>query len=128
MLRRNRISILTGLKVSSKWHVNVYFTYQNIMQRGTSRKWLLKVLKCKDEMYQPIETNKQMQKNGVICLVIMFNPEVMVIIMSKLVNSLYFLLITAKTSDSLSKIFKCIKKISFSSFRKCYELLVLSYH
>ena len=36
------------------------------------------------------------EKNGVICLVIMFTPRVMVIKMSKMANFLYFLLMTAK--------------------------------
>ena len=35
-------------------------------------------------------------KNGVICLVIMFTPRVMVIKMSKMAHSLYFLLMAAK--------------------------------
>ena len=34
------------------------------------------------------------EKNGVICLVIMFNPKVMVIKMSKEAHFLYFLLMT----------------------------------
>ena len=63
----------------------------------------MKVLKCKDEMYQPIETNKQMQKNGVICLAIMFNPEVMVITMSKLATFLYFPLIIAKNGSQFEQ-------------------------
>ena len=36
------------------------------------------------------------EKNGVICLVIMFTPGVMVIRMSKMAHFLYFLLTTAK--------------------------------
>ena len=127
MLRRNRISILTGLKVSSLACKRAFYIPEHNAKR------YLKELSFEGlEMQRwnvPTDRNQQANtKSGVICLVIMFNPEAMVIIMSKLVNSLYFLLITAKTSDSLSKIFKCIKKISFSSFRKCYELFVLSYH
>ena len=36
------------------------------------------------------------EKNGVICLVVMFTPRVMVIEMSKMAHFLYFLLITEK--------------------------------
>ena len=36
------------------------------------------------------------EKNGIICLVIMFTPRVMVFKMSEITNFLYFLLITAK--------------------------------
>ena len=49
-----------------------------------------------------VPTNRDQQANAkkwVICLVIMFNPEVMVIIMSKLVTFLYFLLLTAKNES-----------------------------
>ena len=42
-------------------------------------------------------------KNGVICLDTMFNPEIMVIIMSKLANFLYFLLITAKNESQFEQ-------------------------
>ena len=57
------------------------------------------------------------EKNDVICLVFVFIPGVMVIKMSRMTHFLYFLLIT---SHSLSKIFNCIWKILFSSFRKSY--------
>ena len=36
------------------------------------------------------------EKNGAICLVVMFTPRVMVIKMSKMTHLFYFLLITAK--------------------------------
>ena len=42
------------------------------------------------------------EKNGIICLVIMFAPRCMVIKMSKMAHFLYFL---PKISRSLSKIF-----------------------
>ena len=53
-----------------------------------------------------VPTNRDQQanaKNGVICLDIMFNPEVMVIIMPKLANFLYFLLITAKNESQFEQ-------------------------
>ena len=36
------------------------------------------------------------EKNGVICLIIMFTPRVITFKMSEIANFLYFLLITAK--------------------------------
>ena len=42
------------------------------------------------------EAQRVDEKNGVICLVVMFTPRVMVITMSKITHFLYFLLITAK--------------------------------
>ena len=48
------------------------------------------------------------KKNWVICLLIMFTPEVMVMTMSNMVHLLYFLLITAKRSHSYGKIFRYI--------------------
>ena len=39
------------------------------------------------------------EKNGVICLVIMFTPGVMVIKMSKMAHFLYFLLMPAKNQS-----------------------------
>ena len=37
------------------------------------------------------------EKNGILCLFIMFTPRVMLIKMSKIYHLLYFLLMTAKT-------------------------------
>ena len=43
------------------------------------------------------------EKNGVICLVIMFTSKVIVIKMSKMADFLYFLLMAAKNSQNLGK-------------------------
>ena len=51
-------------------------------------------------------------KNGVICLAIMFTPQVMVFKMLKMTHFLYLLLMPAKNQKTLS-----------NSLRKCYELL-----
>ena len=61
------------------------------------------------------------EKNGVICLVIMFTPRVMVFEMSKTAHCLYFLLIKPKISHSLGKIFKWTWKILLGSCRKWYD-------
>ena len=44
-------------------------------------------------------TQRLGEKNGVICLVIMLTPRVMVIEMSKMAHSLYFLLMAAKNQS-----------------------------
>ena len=62
-------------------------------------------------------------KNGVICLVIMFTPWVMVIKISKTAHFIYFFWCQQKISHSLDKIFTYIWKILFISPRKCYLLL-----
>ena len=50
----------------------------------------------------------------------MFTARVIVIKTSEMDG--YFLLDTAKISSNLGKIFKCICKILFGPFRKCYGL------
>ena len=50
------------------------------MQRSN---WILKVLKCKNKIYQPIELEEQMKKIRVVFLVIMFTPGVIVFKISK---------------------------------------------
>ena len=46
------------------------------------------------------------EKNGVICLFIMFIPKVVVMTMSNMAHLLYFLLLTEKRSHSYGKIFR----------------------
>ena len=63
------------------------------------------------------------KKNGVICLIIMFTPRIAVIIDIK---GLFFVFPADDSKivyHSLGKIFKCIWKNLFGSFRKCYGLL-----
>ena len=48
------------------------------------------------------------EKNGVICLVIMFTAKVMVIKMSKMAYFSHFLLMTAINYSQFVKLFKCI--------------------
>ena len=68
-------------------------------------------------------THTLYEKNEAISPVIMFTPGVAVIKLSKMAHFLYFLLMTAKNSHSLGKIFKRIWKLTYSSFSKCYRLL-----
>ena len=57
------------------------------------------------------------------CLVIRFIPQVMTIKMSKWLLFCIFCWCQQKISHSLDKIFMYIRKILFSSLRKCYGLL-----
>ena len=114
----------TGLKVSSLACKCVNFTDQNIIQRGKDHMELNS--KCLEMQKWNIPTDRVQRvdgKNRVICLVIMFPPWVMVIKMSKMAHFLYLLLMPAKVSQRLDKIFTCIWKILFRSPRKCYGLL-----
>ena len=56
----------------------------------------MRVLKCKNEIYERIELKRVEEKNGLICLVIMFNTGGMVIKMSKMAK-------TAKTQSQLGQ-------------------------
>ena len=51
---------------------------------------------------------RENKKNGVICLFIMFTPEVVVMTMTNMAHLLYFLPMTAKRSHSYDKIFRYI--------------------
>ena len=53
--------MLTGLVIL---YVNVYYTDPNIMQKETPWNWILKVLKCENEIYQRIERKENMRKIG----------------------------------------------------------------
>ena len=91
--------MLTGLKFSSLACKCVNFTEKNIIQKGGGTPWnsILKVLKCRNT--QTDRAQRVDGKNGVICLVIMFTSRVMVIKMSKMTHSLYFLLMPAKNQS-----------------------------
>ena len=77
------------------------------MQRG-AWSWILKVLQKWN-----IPTNRAQrvdEKNGIICLVIVFTPRVMVIKMSKMALVLYFLQMTGKNQSQFGQN-TCIWKI-----------------
>ena len=70
-----------------------------------------------------MKKKKRKRKNRASCLVIMLTPGDMVIKMCKMAHFLCFLLMPAKISHSVDKIFTCIWNILNGSFRKCYRLL-----
>ena len=118
------MSMLTGLKLSSLACRCVNFTDQNIIQRGEGlhgtefwRSWNAEM------KYTNEYSSKSRWKNGVICLIIMFTPQVMIIKMPKMAYFCIFCWCQQKISHSLDKIFTCIWKKLFSSPRKCCELL-----
>ena len=90
------ISMLATWKMSSLSYKCVFCRPENNTNEGPSRKWILKVLKCKHEKNNECSSKSQW-KNGIICLVIMFAAGVMVIKMLKMSHFLYFLLMLAKS-------------------------------
>ena len=74
-----------------------YFADQNVPKRGPHPwKWILTIFKCKNEFAKRLGLEKQMKKNGVICLVFMSPSWVRVVKLSKIVSFLQFLLMSAK--------------------------------
>ena len=63
------------------------------------------------------------EKNGAICLVIIFTPGVMVIKMSKMAHFLYFLQMTAKNQLQFGHNIWVHLKDLIQRFQKCYGLL-----
>ena len=63
--------MLTGLKVSSLACKRIFYKSENA--KGRPWNWILKVFKCKNEIYKQIELQEYI-KNG-----IMFTPGVIVI-------------------------------------------------
>ena len=59
-------------------------------QRGDPWKWILKILKCKNEFPKRLGLEKQMKSNGIICLVFMAPSWVMVLNLSKIVSFMQF--------------------------------------
>ena len=78
----------------------MHFTDQNTIQKqethGIEGFEILKVLKCRNEITSMDRTQRVDDKNGVICLVIMFIPRIMDIKMSRMAHFLHFLLMTPK--------------------------------
>ena len=65
-------------------HINVHIADQNIMQNGNPIKLNFEGLE-RQRCYIPMDTAQRVDnKNGIICLFIIFTPRVMVIKMSKM--------------------------------------------
>ena len=74
-------------------------------------------------------TQRLEEKNGFICLVIMFALGIMVIKMSKMAHFLYFLLITAKKSVSVwAKYLNKSERSHLALSKNAMDYWVLSYH
>ena len=63
----------------------VFYKPEHVMQRGNTMEIVLNVLKCNNEICQRMEL-KELTKNGVIFLVIMFTLRVAVIKMSQMTH------------------------------------------
>ena len=83
--------------------MNVYFTDQKIMQREDPKELNFEGLEKQKWNKQTDRTQRVDEKNGVICLVIMFAPGVMVIKMSKMAHFLYFPLMPAKNQSQFGE-------------------------
>ena len=83
--------------------MNVYFTDQKIIQKEDPKELNFEGLEMQKWNKQTDRTQRADEKNGVICLVIMFAPGVMVIKMSKMAHFLYFLLMPAKNQTQFGE-------------------------
>ena len=92
ILCRKRISLWTGLNVSSLARKYVFY----IIQRKGPMEVNFEGLKMQKWYISMDKVQRIDEKNWVICLVIMFNPGVTVIKISKMTHCLYFLLMAAK--------------------------------
>ena len=79
--------MLTVLKVSSL-ACYMYFTDQNIMQRGNSRELNFKGPQMQKWNIPTDRAQRENEKNWVICLIILFSLWVMVVEMLKMANFL----------------------------------------
>ena len=114
--------MLTELKVSFLVRKCVFYRRGDPMELNFEglemQKWNIPTNRA-----QRADEKKKKKKNRASWLVIMLTPGVMVIKMCKMAHFLCFLLMPAKISHSVDKIFTCIWKILNGSFRKCYRLL-----
>ena len=78
------------------WHVNVYFTNHNVMQKGDPMELNFESLEMQKWNIPTDRSQKVDEKNGVIYLVAMFATRVAVIKISHITHFLYFLVMTAK--------------------------------
>ena len=95
--------MLTGLKVSSLTCKCVNFTEHNIKAGRDPMELNFEGLEMQKWNIPTDRAQRVDGKNGVICLVIMFTPQVMVIKMSKMAHFLYFLLMPSKNNSQFGK-------------------------
>ena len=127
---RKKMSMLTSLKVSSLACTCIFYRPEHNSKRERSpQNQILKVLKCRNGIYQRIELKEQMEKNGVLCLVIMFTPRVMVIKISKMAH---FFLFSADASKKSVTVWKKYLRVSERSYlalsENAMDYCILSYH
>ena len=100
------------------WHVNVYFTDQNIMQKEYPMELNFESLEMQKLNISIDIVQRVNGKNGVICLVIMFDPSVTITKMSQMAHFCIFYWWQQNISHSLCKIFKCTWTILLNCSRK----------
>ena len=112
--------MLTGSKVSSLVRICIFYRPEltgKWKPHGTE----IKFLKFKTEMYRRIELTQYMRKIGAFvqgCLL----PDLWSLKCQKWLILCTFCWIRQKINPNLGKIFKCICKVLFGSFRKYYGL------
>ena len=75
----------------------MYFTDQNITQRGNPMELNSESLEMQKQHKTMVGAQRVDEKNGVICLVIMFTARVMTIKMSKMAHFSNIMLMTAQS-------------------------------
>ena len=68
-------------------------------------KWIFIIFKCKNEFPKQLRLEKQMKKNGVLCLVFMSCSWIMVLKLSKTVSFLQIIADVSKKSEAVIAIF-----------------------
>ena len=115
------ISMLTGLKLSSLAWKYLFYKPEH-KQRGHPMELNLEGLETK-KWNKPTDRAQRVDKKNGVNFLVMFTHGVTVIKISKCAIFCILCWWQQKNSHTLDKVFRCIWKIFFSSFRKCYGLL-----
>ena len=91
--------------MSSSWPKIEVFYRLEWTKGGATWKWILSILKFRNEYYKQLDREKVDEKNGVICLVSMFPSWIMVLKLSKKVHFLQFCADLSKKSKSIKVIY-----------------------
>ena len=126
VLFRESISTLVDLKVSPLASKSLFHKTEHKARRGeeevVDKKLIFEGFDMQKHTIPTDGDQKVDEKNGVICVVIMFTAEVVIIKVLKMAPFSYFLLMTAKLQSQFGHS-KCMWKISLNSFWNCYGLL-----
>ena len=113
--------MLTGFRMLSLACKCIFYKPEHTL-RGNPLELNFEGLEIKKENIPTDRALRDDEKNGFICLVIMFTPRIKVIKMSKLAHFLEFLLIKAKIQSIWAKYLSACERSRLASSRKCYIL------